>query len=127
MGGAVGHNPISIVIPCHRVVGAGGSLTGYAGGVEKKLRLLTLEGVSAVSYTHLDVYKRQGRQRGSGQRPTFEAGDPGSFSHCRRPHHAGGVAGPGAGADNCCCRSLGQIAVSYTHLLTVMFFLFAST
>lgn len=46
VGGAVGHNPISIVIPCHRVVGAGGSLTGYAGGVEKKLRLLTLEGVS---------------------------------------------------------------------------------
>ncbi len=44
VGGAVGHNPISIIIPCHRVVGAGGSLTGYAGGVDKKLRLLGLEG-----------------------------------------------------------------------------------
>ena len=44
VGGAVGHNPISIIIPCHRVVGADGSLTGYAGGVENKLRLLRLEG-----------------------------------------------------------------------------------
>lgn len=44
VGGAVGHNPISIVIPCHRVVGADGSLTGYAGGLEKKVRLLELEG-----------------------------------------------------------------------------------
>lgn len=45
VGGAVGHNPISIVIPCHRVVGAGGSLTGYAGGIGKKIKLLELEGV----------------------------------------------------------------------------------
>lgn len=44
VGGAVGHNPISILIPCHRVVGADGSLTGYAGGVEKKRFLLKLEG-----------------------------------------------------------------------------------
>lgn len=44
VGGAVGHNPISILIPCHRVVGADGSLTGYAGGVDKKRFLLTLEG-----------------------------------------------------------------------------------
>ena len=44
VGGAVGHNPISILIPCHRVVGANGSLTGYAGGVEKKRFLLELEG-----------------------------------------------------------------------------------
>lgn len=44
-GGAVGHNPISIIIPCHRVVGADGRLTGYAGGVDKKVTLLTLEGV----------------------------------------------------------------------------------
>lgn len=43
VGGAVGHNPISIMIPCHRVLGSGGSLTGYAGGVEKKLQLLRLE------------------------------------------------------------------------------------
>lgn len=43
IGGAVGHNPISIIIPCHRVVGSGGSLTGYAGGISKKVGLLTLE------------------------------------------------------------------------------------
>ena len=45
VGGAVGHNPISILIPCHRVVGTNGSLTGYAGGLEKKIKLLALEGV----------------------------------------------------------------------------------
>lgn len=44
VGGAVGHNPISIIIPCHRVVGSGGSLTGYAGGIDKKVRLLEHEG-----------------------------------------------------------------------------------
>lgn len=44
VGGAVGNNPISILIPCHRVVGSDGSLTGYAGGVERKARLLQLEG-----------------------------------------------------------------------------------
>ena len=43
VGGAVGRNPISLIIPCHRVVGADGSLTGFAGGVERKTRLLTLE------------------------------------------------------------------------------------
>ena len=45
VGGAVGHNDISILIPCHRVVGKSGSLTGYAAGLEKKIRLLTLEKV----------------------------------------------------------------------------------
>lgn len=45
IGGAVGHNPLSIVIPCHRVVGSDGSLTGYAGGIERKIALLKLEGV----------------------------------------------------------------------------------
>ena len=43
VGGAVGHNPISLIVPCHRVVGTGGSLTGYAGGIDKKVYLLTLE------------------------------------------------------------------------------------
>ena len=43
VGGAVGHNAISIIIPCHRVVGTGGSLTGYAGGIGRKVQLLTLE------------------------------------------------------------------------------------
>jgi methylated-DNA-[protein]-cysteine S-methyltransferase len=45
IGGAVGHNPISIIIPCHRVVGATGSLTGYSGGIDKKIKLLEHEGV----------------------------------------------------------------------------------
>lgn len=45
VGGAVGHNPISLIVPCHRVVGADGGLTGYAGGLERKCRLLALEGV----------------------------------------------------------------------------------
>ena len=44
VGGAVGHNSISLIIPCHRVVGTNGSLTGYAGGIDKKLRLLQMEG-----------------------------------------------------------------------------------
>ena len=48
VGGAVGHNPISLVIPCHRVLGADGSLTGYAGGLDKKRALLELEGCEAV-------------------------------------------------------------------------------
>lgn len=43
VGGAVGRNSISLIIPCHRVVGANGSLTGYAGGIDKKLKLLTME------------------------------------------------------------------------------------
>ena len=43
VGGAVGHNPVSIIVPCHRVVGADGSLTGYAGGLERKARLLEIE------------------------------------------------------------------------------------
>lgn len=45
VGGAVSRNPISLIVPCHRVVGADGSLTGYAGGIERKQKLLALEGV----------------------------------------------------------------------------------
>lgn len=45
VGGAVGHNPISVIVPCHRVMGSDGSLTGYAGGIDLKARLLDLEGV----------------------------------------------------------------------------------
>ncbi|MFJ4691371.1 methylated-DNA--[protein]-cysteine S-methyltransferase [Streptomyces sp. NPDC088766] len=49
VGGAVGANPLLIVRPCHRVIGADGSLTGYAGGLERKVRLLTLEGAGAAA------------------------------------------------------------------------------
>lgn len=51
VGGAVGHNPISIIVPCHRVVGTGGSLTGYAGGIDKKVQLLELEGIDPTEFT----------------------------------------------------------------------------
>lgn len=51
VGGAVGHNPISIIVPCHRVVGTGGSLTGYAGGLAKKLALLKLEEIDTANFT----------------------------------------------------------------------------
>lgn len=49
VGGAVGHNGISVIVPCHRVVGANGSLTGYAGGIDKKIKLLQLEKVDMTS------------------------------------------------------------------------------
>ena len=46
VGGAVGHNSISLIIPCHRVVGSNGSLTGYAGGIDKKVKLLEMEKIN---------------------------------------------------------------------------------
>lgn len=49
VGGAVARNPISIIVPCHRVVGANSALTGYAGGLERKIALLQLEGAYDVS------------------------------------------------------------------------------
>ena len=45
VGGAVGHNPISIIVPCHRVIGSNGSLTGFGGGIARKIQLLKLEGI----------------------------------------------------------------------------------
>lgn len=50
VGSAVGHNRISIIIPCHRVVGKNGSLTGYAGGIDKKIQLLMMEGIDMSSF-----------------------------------------------------------------------------
>lgn len=50
VGGAVGHNPVSIIVPCHRVVGTSGSLTGYAGGIDKKIALLTLEKIDMAPF-----------------------------------------------------------------------------
>ena len=51
VGGAVGHNPISLIVPCHRVIGTNGALTGYAGGLEKKAWLLDMESQSSVIFT----------------------------------------------------------------------------
>jgi len=50
VGGAVGRNPISIIVPCHRVMGKGGNLTGYGGGLETKLFLLKLEGIDTSGF-----------------------------------------------------------------------------
>lgn len=69
VGGAVGHNQISVLIPCHRVVGANGSLTGYAGGIQKKVKLLELEGTDVsgffVSPKGTVLSGHQNRPRGS--------------------------------------------------------------
>ena len=51
VGGAVGHNPISVIVPCHRVVGTNGNLTGYGGGIQRKKALLELEGVDVSQLT----------------------------------------------------------------------------
>ena len=57
VGGAVGSNPISIIVPCHRVVGTNGSLTGYTGGIDKKIRLLEIEGVDMSRFYMPDMEK----------------------------------------------------------------------
>ena len=60
IGGAVGHNAISLIIPCHRVVGSDGSLVGYAGGLDRKLKLLQLESSAAVKlYSHSQAKRLQ--------------------------------------------------------------------
>ena len=51
VGGAVGHNAISIIVPCHRVVGANKNLTGYAGGIQRKIKLLELEGLDISKFS----------------------------------------------------------------------------
>lgn len=61
VGGAVGHNPVSLIIPCHRVVGTNGSLTGYAGGIDKKVKLLTIE---KADMTNLFIPKRDNTVKG---------------------------------------------------------------
>ena len=50
VGGAVGHNPICVIVPCHRVMGAGGNLTGFGGGLDTKVKLLELEGVDMTGF-----------------------------------------------------------------------------
>jgi len=68
VGGANGRNPITLIVPCHRVIGGNGSLTGYAGGIERKLWLLNHEGVEikqSNDNNQLDIknviHKRQGK------------------------------------------------------------------
>ncbi|GJG94556.1 methylated-DNA--[protein]-cysteine S-methyltransferase [Cupriavidus pauculus] len=53
VGGAVGRNPLSVIVPCHRILGASGALTGYAGGVDRKIALLRLEGVPSVTASRM--------------------------------------------------------------------------
>lgn len=73
VGGAVAHNPISLIVPCHRVVGSGGKLTGYAGGIERKRWLLQLEhrlsaiaGFAPVCQKQTEQYQcRAGQEPGS--------------------------------------------------------------
>jgi methylated-DNA-[protein]-cysteine S-methyltransferase len=56
VGGAVGRNPLSVIVPCHRVVGKDGNLTGYAGGLERKRALLELEGASVVAVAETRLF-----------------------------------------------------------------------
>lgn len=56
VGGAVGRNPISLIIPCHRVIGADGNLTGYAGGIERKKKLLALERADGLAKSEQVIY-----------------------------------------------------------------------
>lgn len=56
VGGAVGRNPLSVIVPCHRVVGKDGKLTGYAGGLERKRQLLELEGASVVAVAETRLF-----------------------------------------------------------------------
>ena len=56
VGHAVGHNPISLIIPCHRVIGADGSMTGYAGGIDRKIKLLEMERSACVG-TMLQLFR----------------------------------------------------------------------
>ncbi len=62
VGGAVGRNPVSILVPCHRVVGANGNLVGYGGGIEKKIELLKLEGIDMTKY-HLPSTKKKTEEK----------------------------------------------------------------
>ena len=56
VGGAAGHNPIAIIVPCHRVIGTDGKLTGYAGSIERKAALLKFESaVGITAITHIDI------------------------------------------------------------------------
>jgi methylated-DNA-[protein]-cysteine S-methyltransferase len=61
VGAAVGRNPVSVIVPCHRVLGQGGALTGYAGGLDRKVALLTLEGVWPPSTSATDTRQPQAR------------------------------------------------------------------
>ena len=71
IGGAVGHNPISIIIPCHRVIGSNGSLTGYAGGIDKKIFLLRHEGVSLNITKNSNINAKSGNVRINGKNDIY--------------------------------------------------------
>lgn len=67
VGRAVGHNPVSLIVPCHRVIGADGNLTGYAGGIWRKERLLSMEKAAASAETFFHDSNIPDRERGSGR------------------------------------------------------------
>lgn len=73
VGGAVGHNPVSIIVPCHRVVGRDGSLTGYAGGLNRKAALLLLEGIEL--HQNAEHLSRSSCPVGHGGSSLFRLGD----------------------------------------------------
>lgn len=73
VGGAVGHNPVSIIVPCHRVVGRDGSLTGYAGGLDRKAALLLLEGIEL--HQNAEHLSRSSRPSGHGRSSLFGLDD----------------------------------------------------
>ena len=65
VGAANGANPVPIVVPCHRVIGANGSLTGYGGGLENKSWLLTHEGVNQAGAVQIGLFRKRPEQRSS--------------------------------------------------------------
>jgi alkylated DNA nucleotide flippase Atl1 len=82
VGAAVGRNPVSVIVPCHRVIGSGGSLTGYAGGLQRKRALLDLEGAvldrchsspaSTSSYRRIPIaQEKTGSKEAGNERPGY--------------------------------------------------------
>ena len=74
VGAAVGRNPLSIIVPCHRVVGSDGALTGYAGGLERKVALLELEDRQAPAGAR--HAQRAGAARAGAPQPNARRADP---------------------------------------------------
>lgn len=74
VGAAVGRNPVSVIVPCHRVLGSDGALTGYAGGLSRKTALLRLEGALPAGLHSLPLWPGDDAVAGAGSIPVFAAG-----------------------------------------------------